>query len=109
MRDLYRPNGGVSQLTWRLLWVYIKHLPIDSALAIDDNGGTKPWSLLEHLVADNWLLHARMNAPKGKRPKDHPRREERNKKLRAANASRRVGAYEKAKARNARLLAQKNS
>lgn len=108
LRDLWRPGGGDSQLTLRLLWVYIRRLPMDSALAISDNGGTMPWTLADHLLADNWLIHARVNAPKSKRPKDHPRREDRNKAIRARRASRKVGTYERAKARNKALLAKRS-
>lgn len=80
---------------------------MDSALAIADNGGQMPWSLTDHLLADNWLIHARVNAPKNKRPKDHPRREDRNKAIRARRASRKVAGYERAKARNAAILARR--
>lgn len=88
--------------------MYILCLPANSALAIDDNGGVEPWSLLDHLAADIWLALAQANVPKGKRPKDHPRREERNKRVRANQVPRKVGKYERVKARNARLLERKN-
>lgn len=80
---------------------------MDSALAISDNGGQMPWTLADHLLADNWLLHARVNAPKNKRPKDHPRREDRNKQIRKSRAAQKVNRFERAKARNAEILAKR--
>jgi hypothetical protein len=106
LRDLWRTDDdGNPRLTLRQVWARLRHLPRDSAFAILDNGGTEPWSISDHLAADLWLIHAQSNAPKNKRPKDHPRREKEQQKRVAGKASRKRGAFEKAKARNAKRLA----
>lgn len=104
LRDLFRPGGGGSRLTLRLLWVYIRHLPADSALAISENGGTQPWTMADHLAADTWLAIVQSNSAKGKAPKDHPARERAKKKLTEGKATKSRGAHDRAKARNAERL-----
>ncbi|MDV8005049.1 hypothetical protein [Rhodococcus sp. IEGM 1318] len=74
LRDLWRPGGGDSQLTLRLLWVLIRRLPRTSALAISDNGGHMPWSIEDHLLADLWALQANRGRKKGTPWKDYPNR-----------------------------------
>ena len=74
LRDLWRPGGGDSQLTLRLLWVYIRRLPHTSALAISDNGGRMPWSIEDHLLADLWALQANRGKKRGARWHDYPNR-----------------------------------
>ncbi|RVW06223.1 hypothetical protein [Rhodococcus spongiicola] len=106
IRDLWRcDDEGRPLLTLRQVWVRIRHLPSDSALAIADNGGTVPWSITDHLLADTWLVIAQANSAKGKAPRDHPRREQEAQKRNATRTVRRRGALERAKARNARRLA----
>jgi len=55
-----------------MIYVRIRHLPPSSALAIDANGGRKPWTLEDHLLADIWYV-ARQSVA-GKKAKDHPGR-----------------------------------
>ncbi|HEY9311474.1 hypothetical protein [Williamsia sp.] len=74
LRDLFRPGGGDSQLTLRLLWVYIRRLPHTSALAISDNGGRMPWSIEDHLLADLWALQANRGKKRGSPWRDYPNR-----------------------------------
>lgn len=74
LRDLWRPGGGDSQLTLRLLWVYIRRLPMDSALAISDNGGRIPWSIEDHLLADLWALQANRGKKREAPWRDYPNR-----------------------------------
>ncbi|MGN2634628.1 hypothetical protein ACTD5D_39760 [Nocardia takedensis] len=58
-----------------MIYVRIRELPASSALARDANGGTAPWSMTDHLIADLWRLHLRHYLGK-KAPKalDHPGR-----------------------------------
>ncbi len=58
-----------------MVYVRIKELPATSALARDANGGTAPWSITDHLIADLWRLNLRHYLGK-KAPKalDHPGR-----------------------------------
>ncbi|MDV6267080.1 hypothetical protein [Rhodococcus globerulus] len=109
IRDLWRSDEDGPHLTWRQVWVYVRHLPRDSALAIDDNKGTQPWSMEEHLLADIWVAQVRATAPKNKRPKDHPAREAMKKRQIAGRATRKRGAYERVKARNAQRLKRATS
>lgn len=104
LRDLWREGGGESGLTLSLLWSYLEHLPATSALAISENGGTQPWTMADHLAADTWLAIVQSNSKKGKAPKDHPRRESAQAKLRDGKAARRRASHEQAKARNAERL-----
>lgn len=106
LRDLWRfDDDGNPRLTLRQVWVRVRKLPRTSALAILDNGGTEPWSIAEHLAADLWLVHAQANAPKNKRPKDHPLREKERKKRVAVRATSKRTSWAKAKARNEKRLA----
>lgn len=103
LRDLWRPGGGTAQLTLRLLYVLIQYLPATSALAIADNGGTQPWSITEHLIADLWEQKA--NAGRGRKPRvKHPRRTEMVKRQTARSHKSKRSAFERAKARRAREL-----
>lgn len=63
-----------------------------------------PWSMTEHLLADSWVLSARVNSKKSKAPKDHPAREKQLQKQNAVRSERKRGAFERAKARNAERL-----
>lgn len=76
LRDLWRRDSdGRRLLTLRMVYVRVLALPRDSALALDANGGTQPWSLTDHLIADLWTLTARRAmGKKAPRELDHPRR-----------------------------------
>ncbi|MGM5069824.1 hypothetical protein EU244_033920 [Rhodococcus qingshengii] len=74
-RDLYRRDSNdVPCLTFREAWAYLRHLPSNSALAIDDNGGTVPWTAPEHLLADLYAVQINRGRKRGQPPKDHPGR-----------------------------------
>ncbi|RGP48472.1 hypothetical protein [Rhodococcus qingshengii] len=109
LRDLWRPGGGPSQLSLRLLWVLIQKLPSHSALAISENDGEMPWTRPERLLSDIWLLEAQVNSKKGKAPNAHPEREAQRSKQTAAKARSRSGAHERAKRRNAERLRNTNT
>lgn len=87
MRDLWRPGGGESRLTWRLLGNLIRHLPPESAtktalrnkmsdaeLAQATKTGDPSrgqWSQAEMLLASltdsvRWLIHITLVANGGK-------------------------------------------
>lgn len=104
LKDLWRSDERGPRLTWRQLWVRINTLPANSALAIDDNGGTRPWSMTEHLLADVWVELGRARLGK-KAPRDHPAREKQKQVKTAFKGTRKRGAHERAKARRARALA----
>ncbi|MEO3856238.1 hypothetical protein [Acrocarpospora sp. B8E8] len=96
LRDLFKPGGGPSRLTWRLLGVLIRNLPMESATktamrnsmsgteleaagkAADPSEGQ--WSQEEMLLARvhdairhlEWAL-IRVNGGKGKPPEPMPR------------------------------------
>lgn len=73
--DLWRfDEHGCRRLTYRQIFVMVSHLPRDSALALDANGGTMPWSLTDHLLADLWALKRNEGRKRSQRPKDHPGR-----------------------------------
>lgn len=74
--DFYR-----GTLSSRRLGVLIKHLPVESVLVKALNDGQKPYSQLEHLVADVWALWAK---------KDHPKRAEMEAKAKARRKNARV-------------------
>ena len=104
LRDLWRPGGGSSQLTLRLLYVLIRHgLPIDSALVLDDNNGRVPWTNGDHLLADLWEQKA--NVGRGRKPKiRHPRRLEMQKRQTARKSDAKRAKFERAKARREKQL-----
>lgn len=91
LRDLWRPGGGASRLTYRRLRVLIDGLPAESRLKseIRDNltqdewdalpapSGYGPWSHTDHLLAAavdklGWLIYATyaINSPKGSSPEE---------------------------------------
>ena len=75
LRDLWRVDeDGRPRLTLRQVWVRVLHLPRDSALAIDLNGGRMPWSMTDHLVADLWAQRANAGKKQGAKLTDHPSR-----------------------------------
>lgn len=75
LRDLWRVDErGRPLLTYRMVFVRMKELPPDSALAIDQNGGKKPWSISEFLLADLWEIQANRGRKRGQQPKRHPAR-----------------------------------
>ncbi|UVT24978.1 hypothetical protein NXT08_22515 [Rhodococcus pyridinivorans] len=84
--------------------MYVRHLPRDSALAIDDNGGLMPWSMVEHLLADRWEQEANRGRKKGTPPVRNPRRLELQSKQMAQRGSRKRAAFERAKARREKAL-----
>ena len=57
-----------------MLYVRVKALPADSSLAVDVNGGKRPWTVSEYLLADLWELQANKNNKRGATPKRHPAR-----------------------------------
>ena len=57
-----------------MLYVRVKALPADSSLAVDANGGKRPWTVSEYLLADLWELQANKNNKRGATPKRHPAR-----------------------------------
>ena len=57
-----------------MIYVRITALPSDSALAIDANGGRRPWTVTEYLLADIWEVQANRGLKKGRKPKRHPAR-----------------------------------
>ncbi|TDD54591.1 hypothetical protein E1286_05220 [Nonomuraea terrae] len=96
MRDVLRPGGGESRMTWRLLGNLIRHLPPESATktalrnkmsdaeiaqaAKHGDPSQGQWSQLEMLMATisdklSWLLHATLvaNGGKSKKPEPTPR------------------------------------
>jgi len=104
LRDLWRPGGGSSQLTLRLLYVLIRYLPADSALAIADSGGQQPWTLTDHLLADLWEQKANAGRGRNKPRIRNPRRTEMTKRRNAPSREAKRGAFERAKARREREL-----
>jgi|GEM_PF-2455522 len=90
VRDLWRPGGGESRLTWRLLGNLVRHLPPESATktalrnqmseaelkraAEEADPSHGQWSQLEMLVAQlidtvRWLVHITAVAHGGRRGK----------------------------------------
>lgn len=77
LRDLHRRDEqGRRALTLRMIWVRIHYLPSDSALAIAENDGKRPWSATESLLADIWELKANEHRDPKKSPQPirHPKR-----------------------------------
>jgi hypothetical protein len=89
LRDLYRPGGGQSRLTYRLLGVLLDHLPGESAyktairdaltdddltqIAKEPRRGHGPWSSTDLLLASaidhlKWVIYA-VYAAQGGKPK----------------------------------------
>lgn len=69
---------GTDALTWRDLWVIVKHLPRSSALVRVIEGDDHPWGLAEQLLAATVdALHAanwqRGEGKKRDKPKPIPR------------------------------------
>lgn len=57
-----------------MVWVRIQALPPDSALAIDQNGGKRPWTATEYLLADLWEVQVNKGRKRGQQAKRHPAR-----------------------------------
>jgi hypothetical protein len=110
LSDLWRRDSdGHRLLTLREVWVYVSKLPRTSALAIDDNGGTVPWSLTDFLIADLWELQANAGRKKGSPPREHAGRKKQRDKHTAQRASKKKDAFERAKARDARRRGRTDS
>jgi hypothetical protein len=75
-----------------MVFVRMKALPPDSALAIDFNGGKRPWTISEYLLADIWELHANKGNKRGVKPKRHPARPAAKKHIRTPEQQRRHDA-----------------
>lgn len=60
----------------------MRQLSPDSSLVRELNGGRRPWGQIEHLLADIWVVLARILNPKTDM-KDHPRRVEMESKARS--------------------------
>lgn len=75
-----------------MVWVRIRALPPDSALAIDTNGGKRPWTASEYLLADLWELEANRRNKRGQKPKRHPARPVQKKVSRTPEQQRRHDA-----------------
>lgn len=75
-----------------MVWVRIRALPPDSALAIDANGGKRPWTVQDYLLADLWELQANKGNKRGQRPKRHPARPAPKKAARTPEQQRRHDA-----------------
>lgn len=106
LSDMWRRDErGVRLLTMREAFNYLRHLPRDSALAIDDNGGVMPWLPTETLLADLWELQANTGR-KGKPKIEHSGRKKQNQKQLEHQAARKKGAFDRAKARDARRRAR---
>lgn len=88
---MYRPGGGRSRLTWRLLKVLVDYLPAESACktaardemdpadlaALPSPAGHGPWSGVELRLADlydqlAWVIYAIYHAQGGKPKKPEP-------------------------------------
>lgn len=77
LRDLWRiDEQGHRKLTYRMVYVRITALPADSSLAISANGGRRPWTVSEYLLADLWEINANKGMKRGAKPKRHPARPE---------------------------------
>jgi hypothetical protein len=87
--DYYR-----GSLSARRLGVLVRQLPSEGALPRALNGGQRPWTRTDHLIADLWALWAK---------KDHPQRAEMVAKARAEAQLAKVvelrAVYEKRKRR----------
>jgi hypothetical protein len=107
--DLWKPfNPDGPNLTLRMVWVRIRFLPKESALAISENGGQSPWSLEHYLLSDLWALAARQVAGK-KAPDQHPWRVEQSKRVNAVRTETKRAAFQKSKAaRDARRRSRTN-
>lgn len=57
-RDLF--TGG---LTLRQVWMFVRRMPVDSALMVARNGGTLPWTRGEIIAARNWEMWTRKPYP----------------------------------------------
>jgi hypothetical protein len=64
--DFYR-----GTLSARRLGVLVKHLSVESSLVRALNGNQRPWSMVETLLADIWVVLVRILNPKSK-VSDHP-------------------------------------
>ncbi|QDQ97984.1 hypothetical protein [Tomitella fengzijianii] len=63
-RDRWRRDTrGRRNLTLRMIWVRVRHLPRESATQIHLNGGQIAWGWTEYLLADLWALTARKRHP----------------------------------------------
>lgn len=57
-----------------MVYVRILALPPTSALAIAANGGKRPWTIQEYLLADLWEQKANQGLKRGATPRRHPAR-----------------------------------
>ncbi len=81
LRDVFRPAGGQSRLTWRRLGVLIRGLPATSRTATSRNNGVPVLSTTEallYLVADfeqtaAWQRYAYARGEKDPKPGPPPR------------------------------------
>lgn len=92
----FDPDG--DNLTLREVWVRIKFLPRDSALALSETDGREPWRLEHYLLSDLWALQAKQLGGK-KAPDHHPWRAEQNKRANALRTESKRAAFARSKAR----------
>lgn len=81
-----------------MVWVRIRFLPRESALALSENGGHEPWSLEHYLLSDLWVELVKKRVGK-KAPDMHPWRAEQRKRSNAVRNESKRAAYARAKAR----------
>ena len=104
LRDLWRRDEHGPLLTLRQLWVYVRCLPHDSALAIDDNGGVMPLTIGDSILLEQWELEANRGRGKGKPRVRHPLRERQQSKQLERKAKQKRSTFERAKARRQQQL-----
>jgi hypothetical protein len=71
-----------------MVYVRIKALPPDSAMAIHSNGGKRPWTIAEYLLADLWEAQVNRGLKRGRTPRRHPARPQPRKRARTAEQQR---------------------
>lgn len=86
-----------------MLYVRLSALPPTSALAIAANGGKRPWTIAEYLLADLWEVQVNKGLKKGRTPRRHPARPQPRKQRRTAEQQRR---HEQAVRRHQRAYKQ---
>lgn len=70
-RDRWRYSGGIRRLTLRRLWVLVRFLPEESAVARIGRNGAAVWSVEAHLLDD---IRMALTGTKKKPAKPHSER-----------------------------------
>lgn len=102
--DLWRRDEhGRRLLSTREVFVMVRFLPAESALAIRDNGGKQAWTLEASLLADLWEQKANTGRKKSQPAVKHPGRPKPRKTVDPGRERRLAEARRRKQARDMRL------